>query len=452
MLQRTWRLPSVVALSSPGALRRLLANPLDLGLPVARRRKAPVLDDFRIVAVVGEGNFGIVYEALDLRQNQIGDNGVPRRCALKILHRTRYRMQAMVDRARRERYVLKAAKHPFVVRLFSAFRTPAKELALVMEFCPYGNLNDFLVRKGTPGLPLEFSRRLLAEIVLALEYLHDELDIIFRDLKPENVILDAALHAKLTDFGLVKLNATTDDDGASSFVGTRRYVAPEVTPDEKETYTASVDLYALGLVAWVCFTGGLKSTRDGFTPRSTASRDHSTFSREGGDEFDVEAGAGGGNTQRNGDDNAVTELRLPPESHEALRAWLAEHKPRSKETDVAAAPNHSVRAGETRAAPAMPLAAVTPTQVLPKPPPGLPASAIALMEQLTSTSSEERGFAVKIKEHEYFRLGKNPPLATEQDWKALLPVGTPREDGDACSERSASSAGTWSWQVRDRDP
>ena len=79
------------------------------------------------------------------------------------------------------------------------------------------------------------------------------LDVVFRDMKPENIVLDASMHAKLTDFGLAKADASAC--GACSFVGSVYFVAPEVTPAASR-YSPAVDLYALGLVAWVCLTGG----------------------------------------------------------------------------------------------------------------------------------------------------------------------------------------------------
>lgn len=290
-------LACMVAVASPGALRRLASLPC---APVARvswsrgRRESGScgssdsekdysLNSFRIVAVIGEGSFGSVYEACDLRPGA-GN----RRCALKILHRRQYLAQDMLARAKQERQVLKAARHPFIVRLLCAFRTPGNEMALVMEYCCNGNLNDLLVRCGRPGLGEGLVRRLLAEVLLALAYLHDELDVVFRDMKPENIVLDANMHAKLTDFGLAKVDASAGG-GACSFVGSMYFVAPEVTPAACR-YSPAVDIYALGLVAWVCLTGGVRP--------------------------ETAQGSKDGPSQR-----------LPPPTHEALRSWLDHWRP-----------------------------------------------------------------------------------------------------------------------------
>merc|ERR1712100_842015 len=96
----------------------------------------------------------------------------------------------------------------FIVRLLCALRTNHDEMALVMEFCPNGNLNQLIVTRGQPGLDEGIVRKLFGEVLLALEYLHEVMSVGFRDLKPENVVLDGAMHAKLTDFGLSKDNVS----------------------------------------------------------------------------------------------------------------------------------------------------------------------------------------------------------------------------------------------------
>lgn len=300
---RPTHLASWLAMSAPGALRRIVLRPSaaavgegpcggNLGCDQAQRPRAlrPIgIENFRIVRLLGEGNFGVVYEVRDLREP-----GVDRRCALKILHKKQYRVQSMLERARSERHVLKAAHHPLIVRLLCAFRTPAQELVLVMEYCPHGNLHDLVVRSGSPGLPETSVRRILADVLLALQYLHEVLDVVFRDLKPENIVFDAAMRAKLTDFGLVKCKAQRGK-GATSFVGSTYYVAPEVAPSG-EPYGKDVDLYALGLVAFVCLTGG-------------RTVDH---------------------------DSGSCDARVPPETREELSDWLA-CQPQSSDSPSAAA-------------------------------------------------------------------------------------------------------------------
>lgn len=99
-----------------------------------------------------------------------------------------------------ERNVLTRIKHPFIVELHYAFQTSEK-LFLILEFCHGGDLSFYLAR--AKKFTEDVARLYLAEIFLAIEELHSH-NIIYRDLKPSNIVLDKDGHCKLTDFGLSK--------------------------------------------------------------------------------------------------------------------------------------------------------------------------------------------------------------------------------------------------------
>ena len=122
-----------------------------------------------------------------------------------------------------ERNVLSYSQHPFIVQLNFAFQTK-KKLYLILEYCPGGDLGKLLIRKGK--LSEDIARIYTAELILAVQYLHKR-EIIFRDLKPDNVVIDSQGHCKLTDFGLSK-EGIDDNFSAKSFCGSLAYLAPEM--------------------------------------------------------------------------------------------------------------------------------------------------------------------------------------------------------------------------------
>jgi len=138
--------------------------------------------------------------------------------------------------------------HPFIVKLHGSFQTPEK-LCFVMEYCPGGDLGTHIARERR--FPLDKAKFYLCEVILALEELHKN-EIIFRDLKPENVILDNEGHAKLTDFGLSK-EGMIEGQLAKSFCGSVAYLAPEML--RRVGHTKAVDWYLVGVLLYEMLVG-----------------------------------------------------------------------------------------------------------------------------------------------------------------------------------------------------
>ena len=122
-----------------------------------------------------------------------------------------------------EKKFLSQLNHPFLVNLAFGFQTHVK-LYLVLEYMPGGEL-FFWLRKAR-RFSVDRVRLCAAEVILALEFLHKN-NVVYRDLKPENVMVDAEGHMRITDFGLAKQNVVSMTDGARTFCGTPEYLAPE---------------------------------------------------------------------------------------------------------------------------------------------------------------------------------------------------------------------------------
>jgi serine/threonine protein kinase len=118
-----------------------------------------------------------------------------------------------------------------------------------MQYCPGGDMGMLLAKERR--FTIELVTVYAAEIVLALEYLHKQ-KIIFRDLKPDNVVFDEDGHALLTDFGLSK-QGIGGSDMSSSFCGSVAYLAPEML--RRSGHTRSIDWYLLGVLIYEMLVG-----------------------------------------------------------------------------------------------------------------------------------------------------------------------------------------------------
>jgi serum/glucocorticoid-regulated kinase 2 len=135
------------------------------------------------------------------------------------------------------------------MKLHYAFQSPEK-LYLVLDYCPGGELFFHLSRFRR--FPERVARFYAAELLLALGHLHKR-GIIYRDLKPENVLLDADGHVKLGDFGLAKAGIKNSCEGATSMCGTPEYMAPEVLAQQGHGFC--VDYWGLGMLVYEMMTG-----------------------------------------------------------------------------------------------------------------------------------------------------------------------------------------------------
>nr|CCA26378.1 RPS6 protein kinase putative [Albugo laibachii Nc14] len=199
------------------------------------------LDDFKLIKVIGKGSFGKVLLVRKL------DSGFL--YAMKVLRKENIIKRNQVEHTRTERHVLGYVRHPFIVGMNYAFQT-AEKLYFVLDYCAGGEL--FFHLGKVQRFPQARARFYAAEITLAIEYVHN-LGIIYRDLKPENVLLDANGHIRLTDFGLSKEGIQDDFSGANSFCGTPEYLAPEIL--NRSGHGRAVDWWSLGALLYEMLTG-----------------------------------------------------------------------------------------------------------------------------------------------------------------------------------------------------
>jgi len=204
------------------------------------RREPPCKEHFEQLKCIGKGGFGDVI----LCRHRATEEFV----AMKILNKEHLVSRNQVAHTKTEREVLEAVvHHPFIVDFLYAFQTK-QHLYLVMEFCNGGELFFHLQRFGR--FTESKTRFYTSEIALALGYLHS-LDIMYRDLKPENVLLNAEGHVKLTDFGLARIGASRTH--SKSMCGTPEYLAPEIIL--RKGHDKAADWYTLGALIFEMLNG-----------------------------------------------------------------------------------------------------------------------------------------------------------------------------------------------------
>ena len=151
------------------------------------------IGSYRLKKTLGIGSFGKVKLAEHI------ETGL--HVAIKILNMNKVLSSEMKDKMMREISILRMFSHPHVIHLYEIITTPS-EIYLVMEYCPNGELFDFIVSSGK--LPEDEARKVFQQIVGGIEYCHLH-KVSHRDLKPENILLAADNTIRIADFGLSNL-------------------------------------------------------------------------------------------------------------------------------------------------------------------------------------------------------------------------------------------------------
>ncbi|KAL5021676.1 hypothetical protein ScPMuIL_000831 [Solemya velum] len=220
-----------------------------------KKGKRPCEEDFETIKLISNGAYAAVYLVRHKKTRQ--------RCAMKKICKLNLVMRNQIDQVFTERDILCFTDNPFVVSMYCSFETK-KHLCMVMEYVEGGDCATLL--KNSASLPLDLARMYFAETVLALEYLHSY-GVVHRDLKPDNLLITATGHIKLTDFGLSKIGlmslttnlyeGTLDKDCKQfrdkQLFGTPEYIAPEVIL--RQEYGKPVDWWSMGIILYQFLVG-----------------------------------------------------------------------------------------------------------------------------------------------------------------------------------------------------
>jgi len=168
---------------------------------------------------------------------------------MKVLIKDVIAARKEVEHTRTERSVMAKLDHPFLAKLHWSFQTD-HNLYFVMDFINGGEL--FYHLSKDKRFSEERTRFYAAEIVSGVEYLHKS-GVIYRDLKPENLLLNSRGNIVITDFGLSKEGLHGKDSKTTTFCGTPEYLAPEVI--QGKDYTKAIDWWSVGTLIYEMLTG-----------------------------------------------------------------------------------------------------------------------------------------------------------------------------------------------------
>ena len=202
---------------------------------------------YRIVRKLGTGGMANVYLAED---QELG-----RSVAIKILDDRHAADEQFVERFRREAKNAAGLSHPNIVAIYDRGEAEGTYY-IAMEFLDGRTLKELLVRFGTPPVKIAigYTRQILSALAFAHKY-----GLVHRDIKPHNVLVDAAGHVKVTDFGIARSESSQMTE-AGSIIGTAQYLSPEQARGSPVDQRS--DIYSVGVLLYELLTGSVPFTGD----------------------------------------------------------------------------------------------------------------------------------------------------------------------------------------------
>ncbi|KAI8375880.1 kinase-like domain-containing protein [Blakeslea trispora] len=209
-----------------------------------KKKRVSRLGPFLLLKTLGVGEFGKVKLARHIETGQI--------VAIKLVKRENID-SSQLDKIQTEINILKTLNHPYIVKLLSVNETTSS-IGMVLEYAPGGELFEYIYKERY--LKEEEGRRLFAQLISSVYYMHKK-NIVHRDLKLENILLDHQRNIIVTDFGFANQFTATTGNLMSTSCGSPVYAAPELVMTGRHYVGTSVDIWSCGIILYAMLCGYL---------------------------------------------------------------------------------------------------------------------------------------------------------------------------------------------------
>lgn len=207
------------------------------------------IGQYEIVAPLGQGGMANVYKAYHER--------LDRYVAIKVMHQSMLQDDSFLSRFQREARIVAKLEHPNIVPVYDYSEHNGIPY-LVMKYIEGTTLKRYSLKVG---LTLQQTASIMTELAQALDYAHSR-DVLHRDMKPSNILMDMQGKPYITDFGLARIaQAGSSTISSDMMLGTPYYISPEQAKGEKDL-TGRTDIYSFGVILYELITGAIPFVAD----------------------------------------------------------------------------------------------------------------------------------------------------------------------------------------------